>query len=123
MPPPPSRKPLFILHGAIKSPPFTPDGRQEAGELLRRVQEGEKLSFPQSRPLPSVGPRCHEIRVRDADHVWRIVYRIDKDAILVASIFSKKGKSMQQRELGTAEARLTLYDSVNYARGANRNES
>ena len=112
MPQPPSRKPLFILHGGIKSPPFTPKGRREAGELLRRVQEGEKLSFPQSRPLPSVGPRCHEIRARDAEHVWRIIYRIDKDAILVAGIFAKKGKSMQQRELATSKARLILYDSA-----------
>ena len=110
MPPPPSRKPLFIKHGEIKTPPFTREGRREAGELLRRVQDGEKLSFPQSRPMPTVGPRCHEIRVRDAEHVWRIVYRIDKDAILVAGIFAKKGKSMQQRELATAKGRLALHD-------------
>jgi hypothetical protein len=39
----PSRKPLAWLHGEVKTPPFTPEGRQEAGMLLRLLQEGERL--------------------------------------------------------------------------------
>jgi hypothetical protein len=35
------RKPLVWLHGEVKTPPFTPQGRQEAGMLLRLLQEGE----------------------------------------------------------------------------------
>jgi hypothetical protein len=61
-----SRKPLVWLHGEVKSPPFTLEGRQEAGMLLRLLQEGERLGMPQAEPLPDVGPRCGALRVRDA---------------------------------------------------------
>jgi hypothetical protein len=54
----------------------------EAGVLLRRLQRGEKLSLPHSRPMPVVGPRCHEPGVQDQDKSWRIVYRIDANAIV-----------------------------------------
>ena len=39
----PSRKPLVWLKGEIKTPPFTAEGRKEAGLLLRLLQEGERL--------------------------------------------------------------------------------
>ena len=42
----PSRKPVVWLHGEVKTPPFTPEGRQEAGMLLRLLQEGERLGKP-----------------------------------------------------------------------------
>ena len=44
----PQRNPLVWLHGEIKTPPFTPEGRQEAGMLLRLLQEGEPLGMPQT---------------------------------------------------------------------------
>src|SRR5688500_11584176 len=50
--------------------PFSADARLEAGVLLRRLQGGEKLSLPQSRPLPRIGPRCHELRIVDEDKTW-----------------------------------------------------
>src|SRR5438045_1740961 len=83
------RKPLILLHGEIKTPPFTKEGRVEAGQLLRRFQEGESIGMPLSRPMPSIGKRCHELRVRDGRHNWRIIYRLDADAILIAAVFPK----------------------------------
>lgn len=62
------RKPLAWLHGEIKTPPFTKEGRKEAGDLLRLLQEGEKLGMPQAEPLPIVGPRCGALRVRDDEY-------------------------------------------------------
>lgn len=82
----PSRKPVVWLHGEVKSPPFTADGRHEAGMLLRLLQEGEMLGMPQAEPLPDVGPRCGALRVRDAEHNWRIMYRMDADAVLVLEV-------------------------------------
>ena len=38
----PPRKPLVWLQGEIKTPPFTAKGRQEAGMLLRLLQQGEQ---------------------------------------------------------------------------------
>lgn len=58
----PAPKPLVWLHGEIKTPPFTAEGRQEAGLLLRLLQQGEHLTMPQAEPLPDVGKRCGALR-------------------------------------------------------------
>jgi hypothetical protein len=60
-----NRKPLVWLYGEIKTPPFSKEARVEAGTLLRRLQEGELLGLPHSRPMRSIGQRCHELRIRD----------------------------------------------------------
>ncbi len=83
-------KPLAWLKGEIKTPPFSANARMEAGYLLRRLQQGERLGLPHSRPMPAIGSRCHELRNRDSDHTWRVVYRVDADAILILAIFDKK---------------------------------
>jgi phage-related protein len=49
----------------------------EVGVLLRRLQRGESLGMPHSRPMPSVGRRCHELRIVDEAVIWRVMYRID----------------------------------------------
>jgi NAD(P)-dependent dehydrogenase (short-subunit alcohol dehydrogenase family) len=74
---------LVWLGAGISSPPFSLAGRIEAGYRLRLLQRGERIGMPNSRPMPSIGPRCHALRVRDADHSWRLVYRIDPDAIVI----------------------------------------
>jgi hypothetical protein len=48
-------KPLVWLHGEVKTPPFSKKARVEAGVLLRRLQRGETLSLPASRPMPTIG--------------------------------------------------------------------
>lgn len=58
-------KALLVLSGEIKTPPMTEAVRREAGLLLRRLQQGDRLSLPHSRPMPSVGPRCQELRIND----------------------------------------------------------
>jgi hypothetical protein len=64
-------KPLVWLHGEVKTPPFTAEGRQEAGMLLRQLQNGESLGMPQAERLSDVGARCGALRIRDAEHNWR----------------------------------------------------
>ena len=60
-----SGKPLVWLHGEIKTPPFSAESRRHAGFLLRLMQLGTALSMPHSWPMPSIGSRCHELRIRD----------------------------------------------------------
>jgi phage-related protein len=105
-------KPLVWLHGEVKSPPFSTEARVEAGVLLRRLQRGERLSLPQSRPMPSVGPRCHELRIPDADATWRVVYRLDRDAIVIAEVFSKKTRTTPKNVIDTCQRRLRAYDAA-----------
>jgi len=108
----PSRKPVVWLHGEIKTPPFTADGRQEAGMLLRLLQEGERLGMPQAEPVPDVGPRCGALRVRDAEHNWRIMYRIDSDAVLVLDVYAKKTRKIPDEVIERCRKRLKQYDAA-----------
>lgn len=85
-----SETPLVWLKGEVKTPPFSPEARIEAGCLLRDLQEGIKLSLPHSRPMPSIGKRCHELRINDKNAIWRIIYRIDEDVVVIAEVFKKK---------------------------------
>ena len=106
------RKPLVWLHGEIKTPPFSKDARVEAGTLLRRLQEGETLGMPHSRPMPSIGGRCHELRVRDEKSNWRIVHRVDADAIVIAAVFPKRSRQTPKQVIDTCRRRLALYDEA-----------
>lgn len=103
-------KPLVWLAGEVKTPPFTKAGRVEAGVLLRRLQRAETLGMPHSRPMPSIGKRCHELRVRDAEQHWRIVYRLDPDAILILDVFAKKTAKTPARVIAECRDRLQRYD-------------
>jgi phage-related protein len=87
---------LVWLWSEIKTPPFSAEARREAGLLLRRLQRGEKLSMPQSRPMPSIGRRCHELRVPDETKNWRIVHRLDDDAIVILDVFEKKSRRLRR---------------------------
>ena len=106
----PKDKPLAWLHGNVKTPPFSPAARLEAGYLLRRLQRGNMLALPHSRPMPSMGPRCHELRITDAGMAWRIMYRIDADAIVIAEVFAKKTARTPKAVLEVCKARLKEYD-------------
>ena len=108
----PDPKELGWLYGEIKTPPFSSEARVEAGVLLRRLQEGETLGMPYSRPMPSIGPGCHELRIRDADHNWRIIYRIDHDAILIVDVFRKTTRQTPKSVIATCRRRLSRYDEA-----------
>ena len=107
-----SPKPVVWLHGEIKTPPFTPEGRQEAGMVLRLLQEGERLGMPLAEPLPDVGPQCGALRVRDAEHNWRIMYRIDPDAVLVLDVYQKKTAKIPDKVIQRCKRRLKQYDAA-----------
>lgn len=105
-------KPLVILHGEIKSPPLSASARVEAGVALRRLQRGEGLSMPLSRPMPSIGKRCAELRIVDESATWRIVYRVDSDAVLIADVFAKKTQATPKSVIDKCKKRFALYDKV-----------
>ena len=82
----PSDKPLVWLAGEVRTPPFSPEARIEAGFLLRKLQQDESLSMPHSRPVPSIGRRCHELEV-----------------------FAKKTQTTPKKVIETCRARLAMY--------------
>jgi phage-related protein len=84
---PDSDKPLAWLHGEIKT-------------------------MPQSRPMPSIGARCHELRIVDGDLTWRIVYRLDRDAVIICEVFSKKTQATPKTVVESCRRRLAAYDGA-----------
>ena len=105
-------KPLVWLEGEVKTPPFSEAARLEAGYLLRRLQQGERLSMPNSRPMPSVGRRCHELRINDVGQTWRIIYRTDTDAIVILEVFSKKTNQTPKNVIDACKRRIKDYDDA-----------
>lgn len=105
-------KPLAWLRGEVKTPPFSMEARLEAGILLRRLQRGETLSLPHSRPMQTIGARCHELRIVDRDKTWRIIYRVDTDAIVIVDVFQKTTQQTPKRVIEDCRRRLRQYDAL-----------
>ncbi len=110
-------KPLRWLAGEVKTPPMSGEARREFGYLLRMLQEGEKLSLPHSRPMPSVGARCHELRVNDENKTWRLFYRLDSDAIIILEVTEKKTQATSKATIQTCQKRLKSYEDYRKQKG------
>ena len=61
--------------------------------------------------MPSIGERCHELRIRDAEKNWRIIYRIDDDAILIVEVFNKSTRTTPKNVIDICRKRLSRYDA------------
>lgn len=62
--------------------------------------------------MATIGRRCHELRIEDQDQTWRIIYRIDPDAIVIAEVFQKKTKTTPPAVINTSRERLKAYDAL-----------
>lgn len=103
-------KPLVLLHGRVATPPFSAAARKEAGYLLRSLQAGKHVGMPHSRPMPAIGAGCHELRITDETVSWRIVYRIDPDAIVVLEVFKKTTEKTPHGVIDVCQKRIRSYD-------------
>lgn len=104
-------KPLVWLRTEIRSPPVFLQARLELGVLLRRLQHGETLTMPQARPMPQIGIRCQELRVSDGNSSWRLIYRVDPDAILILTVFMKKARTTPRRQIEACKRRIRSYEA------------
>lgn len=102
-------RPLVWLRGEVKTPPFSERSRLEAGLLLRRLQQGQGLGLPHSRPMPAIAAQCHELRINDHDQTWRIVYHVDPDAVVILDVFSKKTQATPIQVMEICRKRLAAY--------------
>jgi phage-related protein len=109
---PDTDKPLAWLHREIETPPLSSEARIEAGLRLRKFRRGERLGMPQSRPMPVIGVRCHELRIPDGDLAWRIIYDLDPDAVVICEVFSKKTLATPKSVIETRRRRLAAYEAA-----------
>jgi phage-related protein len=61
-----------------------------------------------------VGPRCHELRVKDdvARVQWRVMLRADPDAVLVLHIFHKQTDATPRAVIDACQRILKRYDQA-----------
>ena len=65
--------------------------------------------MPDSRPMPSVGANCHELRIIDQSISWRILYYLTPDAVVILEVFKKKTQATPKNVLNVARERLGKY--------------
>jgi phage-related protein len=70
--------------------------------------------MPDSRPMPTVGSRCHELRIADIQSKteWRIIYRVDPDAIVIGDVFRKTTRTTPKHVIEQCQRRFARYDSA-----------
>ena len=76
--------------------------------LLRRLQRGETMSMPESRSMPTIGARCHELRIDDIaqKREWRIIYYVGTLAIAVLDVFAKTARATPDDVIRNCKRRL-----------------
>ena len=62
--------------------------------------------------MPGIGSRCHELRIQDADSTWRIIYRVDTDAVIIVEVFAKKTQATPKAAIDACRRRLKTYDEI-----------
>ena len=78
--------------------------RREAGFQLDRVQQGFDPS--DWKPMTTIGAGCREIRIRDADGAFRVIYVAKFEAaVFVIHCFQKKTQKTSQQDLALATKR------------------
>jgi phage-related protein len=89
------------------------EARVEGGMLLRRLQRGETLAMPESRAMPSIGARCHELRIDDIAQKkeWRIIYYIGNVAIAVLDVSTKETRTTPVDVIKNCKRRLAAFKS------------
>lgn len=81
--------------------------REDLADALARLEAGLSLSMPLSRPMPSIGPKVHELRFRDRSGIYRVIYFIAiSKTIHVLCAFKKTTQKTEQRYLELAKLRL-----------------
>ena len=68
--------------------------------------------MPHVRPVPRIGARCHELRIPDAAVTWRLIFRLDDDAIVILDVFGKKTRRLPEQLIAGCRDRLRRYDAI-----------
>ncbi|MFM0174977.1 type II toxin-antitoxin system RelE/ParE family toxin [Paraburkholderia sediminicola] len=83
---------------------FPLSARRDAGHQLDQVQRGRDTD--DWKPMNTIGPGAREIRIREADGAFRIIYvaKFD-DAVHVLHCFQKKTQKTSKADLELATKR------------------
>jgi phage-related protein len=62
--------------------------------------------------MPTIGSRCHELGIRDERQSWRVVYRVDPDAVIILDVFRKTTRKTPTRVVHECRRRIRMYDEL-----------
>jgi phage-related protein len=86
---------------------FSKPVRKELGEALLKLQLGMRLGLPLSRPMSGVYAGVHELRLKDADGIYRAFYYTKSEkGILLFHAFAKKAQQTPRPEIELGNKRL-----------------
>ena len=81
--------------------------REDLADALARLDAGQSLAMPLSRPLPSIGAGVHELRLKDRSGAYRVVYALIEPGIVhVLHAFKKTTATTRRRNIELAQSRL-----------------
>lgn len=95
------KKIIFVGHSLDNIKDFSLEARREAGYQLDRVQRGkDPLDW---KPMQGIGSGVKEIRIRDKDGIYRIMYVAKfEEAIYVLHAFQKKTQKTSLHDIEIA---------------------
>lgn len=62
--------------------------------------------------MPGIGLRCHELRIRDQDETWRVIYHEAPEAIVVLDVFAKKTARTPRSIIAQCKRRLSEFQRI-----------
>lgn len=100
------RKPVEFLGDSLSALRAFPEGvRRQAGRQLDLVQQRkEPVDW---KPMTSLGSGVREIRLRDAQGIYRVIYLAKfADGVYVLHCFQKKTQATSKADVDVAKRRL-----------------
>lgn len=83
------------------------DVREDLADVIARLERGQMLSMPLSRPMPSIGPGVHELRFKDRSGIYRVIYFLaGAGRIWLLHAFQKKTQKTPSQNIEVAKDRL-----------------
>lgn len=101
---PPSKPVEFLGTSLDDLRAFPPSAKREAGYQIDQVQNGWEPD--DWKPMNTVGQGVREIRVRDSDGAFRVIYVAKfADAVYVIHCFQKKTQKTNKADIDLASKR------------------
>ncbi len=86
---------------------FPQDIREDLTDMLARLDAGLMLSMPMSRPMPSVGRKIYELRLKDRSGIYRVIYMLVRQGdIWLVHAFKKKTQQTPKQNIDLAKKRM-----------------
>jgi phage-related protein len=98
-------KPVHFVGASREDLRRLPEGaRETAGFQLFKVQQGHEPD--NGKPMPTVGLGVQEIRIRDEDSAYRVLFVAKfEEAVYVLHVFEKRSRKTARSDLALAKIR------------------